>query len=154
MNEPIHELRLYTFTLYQLSPIQQGIQAAHAAVELAMKSYREQMMLRQGTNWHTYNDWAINWKTMVCLNGGDLNELREFYDFLTNGFNTFPWAAFYEDESLGGVMTSIALILPERIFGTAENMRKLKEGQQMPKFCFTEFEYELMERLSKTGLAR
>lgn len=148
------ELRLYTFTLYQLSPIQQGIQAGHAAVELAMKCYREQMILRQGTNFRKYHDWATNWKTMVLLNGGDLNELRETSDFFTTGSNPFPWATFYESEdSLGGCMTSIAVILPARIFLTAEAARKKipLEPEEVP---FTEWEIELIDRLSKTGLAR
>lgn len=148
------ELRLYTFTLYQLSPIQQGIQAGHAAVELAMKSYKKQMTLRSGTDFKTYYDWAVNWKTMVLLNGGDLNELRELSDFFTTGANMFPWATFYESEdSLGGCMTSIAVILPARIFLTAEAARKKipLEPEEIP---FTEWEIELIDRLSKTGLAR
>ncbi len=152
----MNELRLYTFTLYQLSPIQQGIKAGHAAVELGMRCYKNQMTLRNGTDFKTYYDWATNWKTMVLLNGGDLNELRETSDFFTTGANSFPWATFYESEdSLGGCMTSIAVILPERIFGTAENLRKIKTGEWMPKFgFFTEWEIELIDRLSKAGLAR
>lgn len=91
---------------------------------------------------------------MVLLNGGDLNELRELSDFFTTGANMFPWATFYESEdSLGGCMTSIAVILPARIFLTAEAARKKipLEPEEIP---FTEWEIELIDRLSKTGLAR
>lgn len=149
------ELRLYTWTLYQLSPIQQGIQAAHATVELAMKCYREQGVLRQGTNWNLYHEWATNWKTMVCLNGGDLNELRETYEFFCHPDRTVPWAAFHEDESLGGCMTSIAAIIPARIFNTVAEIRKARSAYGVASdLTFTPFEWALIDKLVATGLAR
>jgi hypothetical protein len=149
------ELRCYTFTLYQLSPIQQGIQAGHAAVELGAVAYKRLARDLQSDHFRTYYDWATKWKTMVLLNGGDLHELCELRKFFSHEHNTFPWTTFYEsEESLGGILTSIAIILPDRIYGSAENMRKLKPGHTMPKCAFTEWEYELLERLCKTGLAR
>jgi len=148
-----NELRCYTFTLYQLSPIQQGIQAGHATVELGMRAYNRLQRTLKSDHFKMYHEWATDWKTMVLLNGGDLNELCGTRDFLSKG--ELPWAGFYESaDSLGGLLTSVAVILPDRIYGTAENMRKLKTGEQMTKFGFTEWEYELIERLSKTGLAR
>jgi hypothetical protein len=148
------ELRLYTFTLYQLSPIQQGIQAGHAAVELGMRCYKNQMTLRSGTDFKTYYDWATNWKTMVCLNGGDLHELCELRSFLNSVQNPLPWVPFYESEdSLGGILTSIAIILPARIFLTAEAARK-KIPLEPEEDPFTEWEIELIDRLSKASLAR
>jgi hypothetical protein len=128
--------------------MQQGIQAAHAAVELGMKAYKKQMRYREGTDFKAYYDWATNWKTMVFLNGGDAEALRELEDFLYDPQNDFPWAAFYEDASFYNALTSIAIILPESIFGTSENMRKLKPGEQIPRFAFTKWEYELIERLA------
>jgi hypothetical protein len=141
MNE---ELRCYTWTLYQLSPIQQGIQAGHAAVELMIQ--RDNAVARE---------WAEKWKTMVLLNGGDASDLADTYLFLASTHNPFQWASFRESkESLDGIMTSIAIILPARIFGTAENMRKLKAGETIPRFGFTPFEYLMIEKLVATGLAR
>lgn len=137
------ELRLYTFTHFMLSSIQQGIQAGHAAVELT----------RRGNDLTI--KWAKEWKTMICLNGGNSQELKELVFFLSNYDNIFPWCGFSEsNEALDGSLTSIAIVLPERIFGTAENLRKMKAGEWMPKFGFTEWEYELIGRLSKTSLAR
>jgi hypothetical protein len=137
------ELRLYTFTHFMLSSIQQGIQAGHAAVELTRRGHDLTI------------EWAKDWKTMICLNGGNSQELKELVFFLSNHDNTFPWCGFYEsNEALDGSLTSIAIVLPARIFGTAENMRKMKAGEQIPHFGFTEWEYELIELLSKTGLAR
>lgn len=151
------ELRLYTFTLFQLSPIQQGIQAGHAAVELGMVAYRKQMTLRQGTTFGIYHRWATEWKTMVLLNGGDLFELDEFANFLSTCDNPdkYPWAAFNESEtSLGGILTSVAIILPERIFKTAEELRKNTFVTKDYPDAFTDWELELIDRLSRAGLAR
>jgi len=145
-----HELRCYTFTIYQLSSIQQGIQAGHAAVELMLKYPRTDVFAL-----NSVNEWAHYWKTMVLLNGGDVSELRDLIMFFSHRDNPYPWVPFYESpESLDGIPTSIAMILPERIFGTAENLRKMKAGEQVAKFGFTEWELELIETLSKTGLAR
>jgi hypothetical protein len=149
------ELRCYTFTLVQLNSIQQGIQAGHAIVELSMKSYMKQMTLRTGVDWSTIHKWATNWKTVIYLNGGCVKDLYDLSCFFQEAGNRYPWASFTEsEESLGGLLTSIAVILPERIFGTADNMRKLKAGEVIPKLTFTEWEYELIERLSKARKAQ
>lgn len=151
------ELRCYTFTLYQLSPIQQGIQAGHAAVELGMKAYKKQMTMRQGTEWTIYHRWATEWKTMVLLNGGDLFELNEFANFLESCDtpNKYPFADFHESEaSLGALMTSVAIILPARIFETAEQLRKNTFVTKDYPDGFSDWELELIDKLSRTGLAR
>jgi hypothetical protein len=149
------ELRLYTFTLYQLSPIQQGIQAGHAAIELGMKAYKKQMTMRQGAEFTTYHRWATEWKTLVLLNGGDYTELRELADFLSSYDNPYPWKSFEESEaSFHGLLTSVAIILPSRIFGTAECLRKNTFMTKDYPDAFSDWELELIDRLSRTGLAR
>jgi hypothetical protein len=150
------ELRLYTFTLYQLSPIQQGIQAGHAAVELGMKCSSTRGEGR-GKDWIMYVDWATNWKTMVLLNGGDLAELGELADFLASFDNPYPWESFYESEaSLGGLLTSVAIIVPARIFETVAALRKKLPGvpEHIYPESFDEWELEFIDRLLSTGLAR
>jgi hypothetical protein len=149
------ELRCYTFTLYQLSPIQQGIQAGHAAVELGMRAYKRQMTMRNGTWFSIYHEWATQWKTMVLLNGGDLKELCNLRNFLS-GDTTYPSAAFHESvESLDGILTSVAIILPARIFISAEDLRKGKPVMSLDyPDSYSDWELEMIDRLSKTGLAR
>ena len=150
------ELRCYTFTLYQLSSIQQGIQAGHAAVELGMKAHTRLIRNLNGDHWAAYHEWATHHKTMVLLNGGDLNELCELRNFLGSENNKFPWAPFYESaDSLGGLLTSIAVILPARIFELASNMRRAPEaytGQLLATCSF--WEVGMIERLNAAGLAR
>lgn len=147
------EFRCYTFTLYQLSSIQQGIQSGHAMVELMLKYPRTNEELFE---LNTVQQWAHYWKTVVCLNGGDLSEIRDLIFFLSNKYNSFPWVPFYESiESLDGIPTSVAIVLPERIFKAAEKLRK--DEHFLPfdhPLGFTEWEIELIDRLKSTGLAR
>jgi len=148
------ELRCYTFTLYQLSSIQQGIQAGHAAVELGMKAYKRQMTGLDNTDFTMYHEWATEWKTMVLLNGGGTAELVELLWFLKRG--PFPYSTFHESiDSLDGILTSVAIILPASIFTSAERLRKSRSGELSDDYPeFSEWEEELVYRLSKAGLAR
>ena len=148
------ELRCYTWTLYQLSPIQQGIQAGHAAVELGMKAYNRQMRMRDGTWFTTYHRWATEWKTMVLLNGGDATELQLLEDFLYDTDNMLPWAAFYEDGSFYNALTSVAIIIPARIFISAEELRKGNPVMSLDyPDSYSDWELELINRLSNARRA-
>jgi len=123
-------------------------------------------------------DWIENHKTIICLNGGNSASLKDLLDFLYNPKNPFPVTSFYEDEDTAeGLMTSVAIILPARIFETASLMRSrtLPDGvsyshdrllnehrfswSHVPDGVgrtetYSEWEYELMGRLNSTGLAR
>lgn len=170
------ELRCYAFTHFIVSSIQQGIQSGHASMELVNK-----YMVREG--WingfaEQVNDWIKNHKTIICLNGGNSKGLADTLDFLQDKRNPFAVTAFYEDEQTAcGLMTSVAIILPARIFETAELMRRrtLPDGVSYThdrllnehRFSFShveggvgrtetynEWEYELMVLLNSHGLAR
>jgi len=125
----MEELRCYTFTNWMLRPIQQGIQPAHASMELFNK-----YLLNEGwQNGYAENvaDWSQNHKTMICLNGGNAKGIREWLEFFNvgelNGHSALPFAPFYEDEqSLDGGLTSVAVILPARIFDGAAALRRAK----------------------------
>ena len=125
MNE---ELRLYSFTNFYLSSIQQGIQTGHAAVELFNK-----YLISEG--WQNgfaeqVNEWAANWKTFICLNGGDASGVAGVERWMTDPVNPYAWTSFVEsDVSLNGITTTVAIILPARIFDTAAllRMRKLPD---------------------------
>jgi len=64
------EKRMYFFVPYNLSPIQQAIQAGHAALEYARKFKDDAEFI----------DYADNWKTWIILNGGTTNSKRESVD--------------------------------------------------------------------------
>lgn len=142
------EYRLYSFVNFYLSSIQQGIQTGHAAVDLVKKyelpSSKEHCDTC-GNLWveHEFgvpapfcppavkvshvtdaqvamvHEWAINHKTFITLNGGNHAGIKQVLDAVSN--TKYPFVAFHEDEqSLGGLMTAVAVVLPDDIF----NMRK------------------------------
>jgi hypothetical protein len=70
-------------------------------------------------------DWATNHKTMIVLNGGFLSDMQEALGFFERPENPYPMATFYEsEEALGGILTNIAIVLPEKIYKTSEFIRK------------------------------
>jgi len=121
------EKRMYFFVPYNLSPIQQAIQAGHAAVEYARLF---------GHGW-LFKDFSTNWKTWIILNGGTtnnsidnetgnfvgtLNQLKN--EIIQFNFNhrhdknldaTIDYADFYEPD-LNNAMTAFCFIVDERVF--------------------------------------
>lgn len=117
-------MRLYTFTNYYLSSIQQGIQPLHAAVEMMAKYHN-----LTGPAAEQALDWARNHRTVVCLNGGnaaDITIIDQLLQTVSQALN-LPYASFCEDEqSLSGTMTSACIVVPERIYATAQLIRERK----------------------------
>lgn len=120
-------MRVYTFTHFMLSTMAQGIQAGHAKDELVNKyiyGKSEQRAPEMSMNiGNMLQDWSVNYKTHIALNGGETPDLHELIDFLDDGNCPYPWAFFEEDDSLGGLVTSIALVLPDKIYETASLLR-------------------------------
>ena len=57
------EKRMYILVPYNLSPIQQGIQALHAVAELSIKRPNNK-----------YHEWVREYKTVIILNAGTTGE--------------------------------------------------------------------------------
>lgn len=75
--------------------------------------------------------------------------------FLASSANRFPWAEFNESrDSLNMILTSVAIILPERIFGTASEMRKDPKFDKTRLNDFLHYDIQLMELLNASSLAR
>jgi len=118
-------MRLYTFTHYMLSPIAKGIQSGHATTELFVKyndPKEQDTSIKEIEKGLMVFDWARDHKTHIALNGGTSPDLQEIVDILTE-ICDYPWADFNEDESLGGLRTSIAMVIPEKIYTIAELVR-------------------------------
>ena len=123
------ELRCYTFTDFMLSSIQQGIQSGHASMELVSK-----YMLVEGWQNGTAEfvaSWAKDYKTIICLNGGAYADVCETLEFFEREDNPFPFAGFVEEEVQGGNLTSVAVILPARIFEGAARLKRQKFDPQI-----------------------
>ena len=160
-------MRCYHLSNMYLSSIQAGIQSSHAQMELFVKYQEDDDQKAQ------LYDWAKNHKTMIVLNGGYLSTMQEALKFLDNSSNPYPWSTFYEsEEAMGGMLTNIAIVLPEKIYETATLIRRrqltpnltIVDGQDSEVIFaiadqrkaygeFSEFEVELCNFLNKFGLA-
>jgi len=166
-----------------LSSIQQGIQAAHATHELFTK-YMPGFNDDPSGEFEVLDEWAREHKTMVLLNGGYMETIQELMEFFDTDENPYPWAPFYEgDDSLGGILTTLSIVLPEEIYLIAKGIRSERprrdgtrtirqmleeEGnivvgpdnnlgfnvQEQTMFAISKWEYDLMNRLNQFGLAR
>lgn len=111
------ELRMYFLVMYNISPIQQGIQALHAVIEYFLKHWKDKEFWR----------WAKTHKTVILLNGGTSNKgkhseygepkqlgsMEQHFQNLKD--NKIKCAAFYEPD-LNHSMSSIAFLVDERVF--------------------------------------
>ena len=111
------EKRMYFFVPYNLSPIQQGIQAGHASLEYAQHFFDSSL----------YEDFVVNWKTWIILNGGTTNNnvsrlgsMQQTVNSLCNYNEENPgtiinYSEFYEPD-LNDTLTAICFIADEPVF--------------------------------------
>jgi hypothetical protein len=107
-------LRMYFFVPYNISPIQQAIQAGHAALEYADKFGGEELFIK----------FVREHKTWVILNGGTTNQNRDF-DGIAQGTlnqiadqlleNEIDFSYFIEPD-LNDALTALCFIADERVF--------------------------------------
>lgn len=149
-------MRAYSFTNFYLSSIQQGIQPAHALVDMFVK-YKDESPQRAALM-----DWAENHRTMICLNGGNGAELRSIFGqvaWLASQLE-LPFQKFHEDEqSLDGALTCVAIIVPEYIYQGAAELRGVRGAARDEMFASlgwsqTDANVQLMELLNSYGLAK
>lgn len=116
-------MRFYGFGNYYLSSLQQGLQSAHVIGELFTQNEFGSHKSNQ------VYEWAKNHKTMVLLNGGNSLALQELFDtfkgYEERGMH-IPFAKFHEDEqSLGGALTYVGIIVPAEYYDTAAAIRSM-----------------------------
>ena len=162
-------MRFYSFTNFYLSSIQQGIQPGHVAVEILNRYSQFASDERAFMAW----EWARKHKTFICLNGGNNADIQSILTSFQEYGNPYPFAPFYEDrESLGEVLTSVGIILPERIYDTAAKLRSGEfwidlahiDAAYIPvygtlndadiEFELTQWEYKLIQRLNACSMAK
>lgn len=130
--------RLYSFVNFYLSPIQQGIQTAHLIHELyaATFSKRQRNVLR---------DWTWNDKTIIVLNGGNLDVIHDKYALISEFGNLckLPYTCFHEDDSsLGGIMTCCGVIVPEKMWAAVNHSSATQKGITLDDIDNGEYYYE------------
>jgi hypothetical protein len=125
------EKRLYVFPHFMLGQIAKGIQSLHSTTELFNEYYPcsednvETVLVKmRKEQYKILHDWSTNHKTCIMLNPGVSENLDELKYVLQDPNNFYPWAVFCEDEySLKGLMTSISIVLTEKIYNTAALFR-------------------------------
>lgn len=111
------ELRMYFFVPYNISPIQQGIQAGHALGEYMLKFGR----FNPG---HAVWDFLEKWKTFIIFNGGTTNSNRDFAMISHGTLNQIVDAlveneiemAYMFEPDLNEALSAVAFICDERVF--------------------------------------
>ena len=120
-------LRMYFFVPYNLSPIQQSIQAGHAALEYALVYGATEL----------FKDFAVNHKTWIILNGGTTNSsetnsgslqeiiyaiksFNEEYAYGPSNISELLDFSFFNEPDINDALTAICFIVDERVFNTKD----------------------------------
>lgn len=116
--EPLFDTPLRTYVVLHtyFKSLLNGVQGGHACVEMSVK-------YEPGTpQFALYQKWARVDKTLLYLDGGVSFHMHQYLGKLqTLGRTVLPWAPFFEDEeTLEGMLTAVAVILPERIAKATE----------------------------------
>ena len=98
--------------LRQLTPIQKGIQSAHAVVDYARKVKNESVGLDVVVG---YTQWADTDKTLIVLDAGTSQDLEEAINFLKD--NNIVHAVFREPD-LYNMPTAVCFLTDERVWDT------------------------------------
>lgn len=143
-------MRLYSLTNMYLSPIQNGIQTAHAVHDIFVKySGAAFFSDRRAFPLTTLVEWASNHKTIIVLNGGNSAMLENAYERIQRLGQKLdlPYVKFHEDEqSLNNALTCVAIVVPERVYSM-----NIEEAINDP--MYTREEIQLRELLSEFRLA-
>lgn len=152
-------LKAYVFINAMLRPIQQGIQGGHALVEMAAKYHSFKGNPNEA---RVFWDWAERDKTVAFCSAGFHAGIQSWEKFIFNNHHGFPRCKFREDdETLAGLVTAVAIIVPGFIYETANLLRKGElqivsdtfTTKWVPPIALTPFQYELVERIAGAKLA-
>lgn len=124
--------RFYSFVnhLY-MNEKQWGIQTAHAVSTMAVSLHMTAAMKR------AYKTWAVEEPTIIMCQGGNVAMLTELHDRLSYLAAQLGLAEvkFHEDEqSLGGVITCVAVLVPEIYFECTIESEPLLDGTRAVVF--------------------
>jgi hypothetical protein len=116
------ELRMYFFVPYNISPIQQAIQAGHAMGEYALQFGRYDP---DNIIW----DYLEKWKTWIILNGGTTNKVRDIHGVsqgtlnqltdqlsLGDGISDYIPHAYFCEPDINDALTAVCFIVDERVW--------------------------------------
>ena len=146
-------MRAYFWGNMYLSSIQQGIQSLHCLSEMYIK-YRVEKKGWSTDSCDMLYEWGKNYKTVVILNAGEMSALEDVEDLIGSDENPYAWTSWSESpESLNGALTSVGIILPERMYKAAREKKKYwRNWENRQKL--TPWEIELVDLINSTYMAR
>jgi hypothetical protein len=111
------ELRMYFFVPYNISPIQQGIQAGHALGRYCLRYGRHDPD-------HIVWDFLEKWETWIVLNGGTTNDERDFEAIPAGTLNQIGDElmenniefSYMIEPDINHALTALCIICDERVF--------------------------------------
>ena len=101
--------RTYVFVERHLSPLDKGIQSAHAIIEY----YNDAKLWNKEEESANFDKWAHFDKTLILLGGGTVNDLDDLDEKLTE--LRIHHGSFREAD-LDNILTAIAVVVDERVF--------------------------------------
>lgn len=111
-----NKYRLYSFTAnHYLSPLQCGLQTAHVVSNLSI----ENKFHPNSIEFHTYDQWAINDKTIIILGAGNHKGVFDAFKSIQEVSKTLalPHVIFREDEeSMNCMATACGVIVPDSLY--------------------------------------
>ena len=144
-------MRAYYWGNLYMSSIQQGIQSLHCTGEMFIKYIPGHPAAECRDD--LYN-WAENHKTVIILNAGEMKALEKVRQLFADDENPYAWASWCESyDSLHGALTSVGVILPERIYLGAREMKKYWRNWAN-KRNLTPWEIKVCELINSTYIAR
>lgn len=114
-------MRMYFFTMYNLSGIQKGIQAGHAAMRYALRYGLTNMRVSEQDD-EAFVDllnFASDHETFIILDGGTSSTMLDRMDELSS--LGIPFAEFREPD-LNHSVSAIAFIVNEDDYAPSENV--------------------------------
>lgn len=146
------QMRAYFWGNMYMSSIQQGIQSLHCLSEMYVKySCLSQSESIQNADLFL---WAKRYKTVIVLNAGEMCALEKVEALMSSEDNPYAWDSWRESpESLNRALTSVGIILPERMYKGAQDKKKYwRNWENRQKL--TEWEIELADLINSTYMAR
>ena len=163
-------MRRYFFTNFYVAGIRVGIQAGHSAEEMwakTVKRYLEKPTKKNRAALQYLVQFAEDHKTWILLNGGDHDALHNLITFLNKKENPYSFD-FFKEPGLNNAITSVTLVLPERMYDETANAvgKALLKGDPLSQNWpaleialnvsdrnYTPWEIEFLKRKAMCGLA-
>lgn len=114
-DENVMDVRMYFFVPYNISEIQKGIQAGHAALRYARQFSEENPEV-----W----EFVENHETWIILNGGTMNEERDFNGIAEGTMNQLAdqlmegdiMFSYFHEPDLNKGLSALCFLADERVF--------------------------------------